>query len=143
MHSPVLGPVVALVLWTLVVLFWAIAARLPEFKKAGIDISKVRGSKPNQLDGVVADSAQWKMHNYMHLVEQPVLFYAICLVLAVIGAGGGLAAMLAWGYFGLRVVHSLVQTTSNIIRFRFALFALSTLLLMALAVIAALALLHG
>jgi hypothetical protein len=128
-----------LVAWTIVMLVWAVAVRIPEFGKAGIDIGSVRGSKPGGLDGVLADQAQWKMHNYIHLTEQPVLFYAICGVLALTGTGGGVNAAIAWGYVGLRVVHSLIQATTNVIKFRFAVFALSTLLLLMLTVHAGMA----
>lgn len=138
MHSPILAPVVALVLWSLVVLAWVVLTRLPALKKVGIDLAKARGGKPGALDGVLPDSTQWKAHNYIHLMEQPTLFYAICLTLAVLGAGGGLNATLAWVYVGLRVLHSLIQGTSNIIRYRFLVFALSTLTLIALTVHAAL-----
>lgn len=139
MHSPILGAVVALVGWTIIVLIWAVIVRVPQFSKAGIDINTVRGSKPGGLDGILPDSAQWKMHNYIHLTEQPVLFYAICGVLALTESGAGLNATLAWTYVGLRVVHSFVQSTSNIIRIRFALFALNTLVLIMLTVHAGLA----
>ena len=139
MHSPILAPVVALTAWTVVMLIWAIAVRIPEFGKAGIDIGSVRGGKPGGLDGVLSDQAQWKMHNYIHLTEQPVLFYAVCVVLALTESGSGLNAQLAWGYFSLRVVHSLVQSTVNIVKFRFALFAVSTLVLLILTVHAGLA----
>jgi hypothetical protein len=139
MPNTILGPAVALVGWTLVVLVWAIIARIPEFSKAGIDIGSARGGKPGGLDGVLADSAQWKMHNYIHLLEQPVLFYAICIALALAGAGGGLNAILAWAYVALRVVHSLVQGTVNIIKYRFALFAMSTIVLLVLTIHAGLA----
>lgn len=144
MHSPILLPVVALVAWTLVVLVWVIITRVPALKAAGIDLGSAVGGKPGSLDGVLPDNVQWKAHNYLHLLEQPVLFYAICLVLAVVGAGEGLNAMLAWAYVGLRIVHSLVQCTGNVIRYRFALFALSTLALMMLTAHAVFALLpHG
>ena len=132
MHSPILAPVVALVGWTIVMLFWAIIARMPELRRLGVDMTTVRGSKPGGLDGVASDSAQWKMHNYMHLTEQPVLFYAICGVLALAQAGGGFNANLAWAYVAIRIVHSLVQATSNIIKYRFALFALGTIVLIML-----------
>jgi hypothetical protein len=143
MHSPILAPVVVLVGWTLVMLVWAVIARFPELKRIGADMKTVRGSKPGGLDGIVADGAQWKMHNYNHLVEQPVLFYAICGVLALAEAGGGFNAQLAWGYVALRIAHSLVQATSNIIKFRFALFGLSTIVLMMLTAHAGFALLHA
>lgn len=138
MHSPILAPVVALVLWSLVVLAWVVFTRLPALKGVGIDLARARGGRPGALDGVLPDSTQWKAHNYIHLMEQPTLFYAVCLTLAVLGAGGGLNATLAWAYVGLRVVHSLIQATSNIIRYRFLAFALSTLVLIALTVHAAL-----
>lgn len=143
MHSPILAPVVALVAWSLVVLVWLVVSRLPAMKAAGIDVAKARGGRPGGLDGVLPDNVQWKAHNYIHLMEQPTLFYAICLVLALTGTGGGFNAILAWAYVAMRVAHSLVQGTSNIIRYRFVLFGLSTLALAGLTLHAAMALLHG
>ena len=140
MHSPILAPVVALVGWTIVVLVWGLLARGSEMKRVGIDLMSQRGSTPGNMDGILADTAQWKMHNYNHLTEQPVLFYAICMVIALSGSGSGLNAALAWGYVGLRIAHSLVQGTSNIIRYRVALFMLSTLVLVVLTFWAALSL---
>ena len=137
MHTEILRPVVVLVLWSLAMLAWLVAARMPAMKAAGIDITKITGSRPHALDGRVPDRAQWPSHNYMHLMEQPTLFYAVALVLAVSGHGGGYAALTAWGYAILRIVHSIVQATYNRIIVRLALFALSTLCLAALAVRAA------
>jgi hypothetical protein len=141
--NAILGPVVALVAWSLVVMIWMMAARLPAMKRKGIDLAKARGGRPGVLDGVIEDQAQWKAHNYIHLMEQPTLFYAICLALALLGAGGGIDTTLAWIYVGLRVAHSVVQGTVNIIRYRFALFVLSSLVLVALTLHAALTLLHA
>ncbi len=69
------------------------------------------------------------------------MFYAIAMVLAVIGQGDGLNEYLGWAYVGLRVIHSLVQATINKIVLRFSIFAMSSLVLMALIVHAAVALL--
>ena len=138
MHSPILAPMVALVIWSLIVLQWVVVTRMPALKAAGIDLGKARGGRPGVLDGMLPDHVQWKAHNYIHLMEQPTLFYAVCLLLAVAGAGDGLNATLAWAYVGLRVLHSLVQGTSNIIRYRFMLFALSTVVLAWLSINAAL-----
>lgn len=142
MHSPILAPVVALVAWSLVVLIWMLLTRLPALKAAGISISKIRGSKPGGLDGIVPDSTQWIAHNYNHLMEQPTLFYALCLTLSVLGAGNGLNLQFAWAYVGLRVLHSLVQGTTNVIKYRLALFLMSSLVLVPLTLHAALLLLH-
>lgn len=129
-----LAPVVALIAWTMIIMVWLYIIRIPAMRKAGIDLNNLRGSKPGQLDTVLAEKAQWPAHNYMHLVEQPTLFYAVCFALVLLHAGGGYNPMLAWAYVGLRVVHSLVQVTSNRILYRFSLFGLSSLVLIALTV---------
>ena len=138
-NSPILQPVVVLIAWSLVMLTWMVVVRLPAMKKVGIDLGTLVGGKPGGLDGVVEEKAQWPAHNYNHLMEQPTVFYAVALTLAVMGLGGGLNATIAWGYVGLRIVHSLVQATFNKVSLRFLVFALSTLCLMALTLHAAIA----
>ena len=81
---------------------------------------------------------RWKADNYNHLMEMPILFYAIAITLAVSGPARDPDVALAWGYVGLRVAHSLVQATVNKIELRFAVFALSSFVLLALSVRAAL-----
>ena len=81
---------------------------------------------------------RWKADNYNHLMEQPTLFYAVALTLALLGAGAGLNAALAWAYVVLRVAHSLVQATINRVTTRFAIFMVGSLVLLALTVRAAL-----
>ncbi|MBO9623593.1 MAG: MAPEG family protein [Sphingomonas sp.] len=143
MHSPILAPMVALVAWTLVMLVWLMAIRLPALKQAGIDMSRARGGRPGILDTMLDEKKQWPAHNYIHLVEQPTLFYAICVALALLDQGGGFNLALAWAYVGLRVLHSIVQATFNKVAVRFSLFVLSTLVLMALTLHAGMALVHG
>jgi hypothetical protein len=63
----------------------------------------------------------------------------VAIVLSLTGADGRLNTGLAWLYVTLRVVHSLVQATANVIMIRFSVFAVATLVLLALAVRAALA----
>ena len=90
-------------------------------------------------DDILPASVQWKAHNYNHLHEAPTVFYAVAIVLAMIGQGDGLNATIAWAYVALRVVHSLVQATVNKVMVRFMVFSLSSLALMALVLHAALA----
>ena len=142
MNAEILKPVAVLIAWSLVMLVWMVVVRLPAMKKVGIDINKAVGGRPGQLDGVVADKAQWPAHNYIHLMEQPTIFYAAALLLTFVGSGNGVNAMIAWAYVALRIVHSLIQATSNIIRYRFAVFALSTLCLIALSLHALMAVFH-
>jgi hypothetical protein len=58
----------------------------------------------------------------------------VTLTLALLGAGGGLNTGLAWLYVALRVAHSLVQATVNVVMVRFALFAAASLVLLMLSV---------
>ena len=98
------------------------ATRFPALKRKGISLAGRRGGRGAQLDGVVEDEVQWKAHNYNHLMEQPTIFYAIALTLALMNFGGGINSWLAWGYVGLRILHSLIQATVNIVAYRFAVF---------------------
>ena len=138
----ILKPVVALAVWTMVMWLWMYATRIPAMGKAGIDIKGATGGAPSKLDEVLPDSVQWKAHNYNHLHEAPTVFYAVALVLAITGHGDGLNATLGWAYLALRVLHSLVQATVNRVMVRFALFALSSLVLIALVVHAVFAVFH-
>ena len=142
-HNPLLGPVVTLVAWSLVMLLWMVASRLPAMKKAGVDLSTRVGSTPGALDGAIDPKAQWKAHNYIHLMEQPTLFYAIVFALILMGQELPFNTMLAWTYVGLRIAHSIVQATWNRILVRFILFALSSLCLIGLTLHAAIGIMHG
>ena len=142
-YSPILVPVVALVAWTILVMFWMLITRLGEFRRLGITPTSIPdGARGVDLDGKAAASAQWKSHNYNHLMEQPTVFYAIALTLALMDFGGGINYWLAWGSVGLRVVHSLIQCTVNVVRYRFLTFLLASLCLLALTLHAALRVLH-
>lgn len=135
-----LGPVVALVAWTLVMLSWMLVLRSRAMGAAGIRLARLVGTTGKDAEAL-PKAAQWKAHNYNHLHEQPTLFYAVAVVLAVLGAGGGVAAVLAWTYVGLRIAHSIVQATSNRVRPRFQLFLASSGVLAVLTVLAAMAVL--
>ncbi len=142
-YSPILAPVVALVAWSLVMLVWTAVARRRAFVKMGIGWGTIPpGSRGVNLDGKAPDEAQWPSHNYNHLMEQPTIFYAIALSLAMMGFGGGINLWLAWGYVGLRILHSIIQATVNIVAYRFPVFALATLCLLGLTTHAAIRMLH-
>jgi hypothetical protein len=136
----ILKPAVVLMAWTMVMWLWMYATRIPAMSKAKVDPDRLANDPEVTLDRVLPPQVQWKAHNYNHLHEQPTVFYAVAIVLAIIGQGDGLNAQLAWAYVGLRVVHSLVQAIVNKVAVRFALFVLSSLVLCALILHAAMAL---
>jgi hypothetical protein len=131
-HRAVLSPVVALVAWTFVMWAWMYATRIPAIREARmrLDPAVPRGEQMAQLP----PRARWKADNYNHLMEMPTLFYALAIVLALISREPQTDALLAWSYVGLRVVHSVFQATVNKIEVRFALFVLSSLVLLAMTV---------
>lgn len=138
-HAQIIAPVVALVAWSLVMWVWMYVTRIPAMQRAGIDTANLVGGSAADLRARIDPKAQWPADNYNHLHEQPTIFYAIALSLAMIGAGDGLNATIAWGYVALRILHSLLQATVNRVIVRFALFSLSTLCLIALTLHAAIA----
>lgn len=145
MNSAILGPVVVLAAWTMVVWVWMYATRLPAMGRAGIDAKNMVGSTGgglrNELIAKGEQRASWVADNYNHLHEAPTVFYAVSIVLAIIGQGDNLNATIAWAYVALRIAHSLVQIFSNRVIIRFMLFALSTLALIMLVVHAVMAVL--
>ena len=135
----ILQPVVALAAWTMVMWVWMYVTRIPAMNAAKLDTKNLVGGTGGSLDDVLPAKIQWVAHNYNHLHEAPTVFYAVALVLAIIGAGDGLNTTIAWAYVLLRVVHSLVQVLGNRVMIRFAVFALSSLCLIALTLHAAIA----
>lgn len=124
------APALALVGWTLVVWIWMYATRIPAMQAAKVDPQTAR--HPGSLD-VLPSSARQVADNYNHLMEQPTIFYAALFAGHAAGLADPFAIGLAWAYVTLRVVHSLVQCTVNVVTLRFLVFALSTLVLMVLA----------
>jgi len=134
--TAILAPVTALLILSCIMWAWMYITRLPAVSKAGMKLD------PNLPKGVqmaeLPARVRWKADNYNHLLEQPTLFYAVAFTLALLGAGDGINLSLAWAYVALRVVHSLQQALWNKIEVRFVLFLLSSLVLVALVIRAAL-----
>jgi len=142
-YSPILVPVVALVAWSLVVCLWMLISRGAAFRRMGVTLSNIpKGARGVDLDGRGEDEAQWKSHNYNHLMEQPTIFYAIAITSALMGMDQPINVWLAWGYVGFRILHSLVQATVNVVAVRLPLFLLATLCLGGLTVHAVMRVLH-
>ena len=123
--TQILTPVFVLVAWSMVMWIWMYATRIPAIQKSKMkmDPDAPRGEQMNSLTA----SVRWKADNFNHLMEQPTIFYALVISLALIGECTGTNLTLAWAYVGLRIVHSLLQSLVNRIELRFVLFALSNI----------------
>ena len=129
MTSSLIPPVLALVAWTFVMWVWLYVTRIPAMRAARIDLEAVsRTGAKLDLPPEVSRVAD----NYNHLHEQPTIFYALALAAQLANAVDICAVVLAWTYVGLRVVHSLVQATRNVIMIRFVVFAAASLVLLLL-----------
>ena len=129
-----IAPVVALIVWSLLMLIWLYATRIPAMSKA-----KLRPGQATKSDMEALPSAN-VANNYNHLMEQPTLFYAVCFALEFLEQGDNAINIgLAWLYVVIRVVHSLVQATVNIIVVRFLIFMAGSIVLAMLAFHAAVA----
>jgi hypothetical protein len=134
--TTILTPVLALVAWSLVMWLWMYATRIPAMQKAGINPQDAVRTRALNIPG----SAQWPADNYNHLMEQPTIFYALAFYVHLAGVESPLSIALAWGYVGLRVLHSLVQSTINIVVLRFLVFSLATFCLFGIVIEQALSL---
>ena len=138
MQAQILAPAAVLVVWSIIMLFWMAGVRLPALKKAGIDLGARPGGRGQDLEGQVDPKVNWPAHNYSHLMEQPTVFYAAVMIIAIMGPGAA-DVLAAWIYVGLRIVHSIWQATVNKVPVRFLLFIISTFALLFLGVRAVMA----
>ncbi|EME86480.1 uncharacterized protein MYCFIDRAFT_43180 [Pseudocercospora fijiensis CIRAD86] len=130
LNTALVGPVIALALWTFFMELWMYSYRIPDLEKYKVKVSPTMTVE--DMNRPIPRHRQWPADNYNHLHEQPTVFYAVALALTFLQAVDGTSSTLAWAYVGARVVHSLVQASTNVIMTRFSLFALSSLLLFGL-----------
>ena len=137
----ILAPVVVLVFWSMIMWTWMFATRIPAIMKAKMrpDPRIPRGEQMKQLPHRV----RWKADNYNHLMEQPTVFYAVAIALAVMAEGSGTNLYLAWAYVIIRIIHSVFQSVINHIGYRFMLFVFSNIPLYWLAINAMLVVFNG
>lgn len=132
-HAAILYPVFALALWTSLVLLLIPLARIRAGRRREIVTDDFKyGESPS-----VPPHVSIPNRNYMNLLELPVLFYVVCLLIHTTGGASPLMVAVAWAYVALRVVHSLIHLSYNHVIHRLGAFALSNAVLIALWLLAA------
>lgn len=121
--TAILQPVFVVGLLTVVMAVWMVATRIPAMHRMGIGAQDAWDT--SKLGDMLPQSVTRVANNYNHLFEQPTLFYAIAISIAVLGHSDATHVQCAWAYALLRVAHSIVQATIDIVMLRFALFILS------------------
>lgn len=118
-----LQPVFAVGILTTAMALWMVVTRIPAMSKHGIEPKQA--AVTSKLHDLLPQEIMRVSDNYNHLFEQPTLFYAVAISIAVLGHVDTLYVQCAWAYAVLRILHSIVQATTNVVEIRFGLFALS------------------
>jgi hypothetical protein len=122
-----LPPLLAMMALTALVWLFMYVRRLGYMLAKGIDAQAV--STPQKMAALIPEAVERPANNLRNLLELPVLFYALCLLLTQMGWAQALDVQLAWAFVGLRALHSLVHCTFNYVNARFAFYALSSIVL--------------
>lgn len=131
MSASMMTPVLALIVWTFAIWFWMYATRLPAIRAAGINPKRLK--RKSDIDALPV-AVQQIADNYNHLHEQPTVFYALMIYSHLVGVSDPLNVALAWTYVGFRVIHSIVQCTTNFVPLRFFVFTAASITLITIAV---------
>jgi len=125
MPTAIILPVIALVLLTAIVWVRLYVERIRELRQRRIDPQSLATSA---LTAQTMQRVQ-ASDNFKNLFEVPVLFYALCAVLASAEYVSPFFVIGAWLYVALRYVHSFIHLTYNRVIHRFAVYVLSTAIL--------------
>ena len=129
----IIYPLFALAAWTFVVLLLIPFVRVRSVRRREVGPNDFKyGESP-----AVPPSVSIPNRNYMNLLELPMLFYVVGMVLYVTAGTSRLAVVVAWVYVALRVIHSLIHLSYNRVIHRLSVFALSNAALVSLWVMAA------
>ena len=122
----ILMPAIALVAVTFVVWCWMYFTRVRFIRANGIDLNSIatRECGTARLEPVAGPS-----DNFQNLLEMPVLFYVLIILLLDTGHASSGFVTAAWAFVGLRTLHSAIHCTYNDVMHRFTVYALSSLLL--------------
>ena len=126
----ILNPMLAMMAWSGLIVAILLMTRIPSVIKQWGNLQFAKHS--DELRPKMSEKFRYITDNYNHIFEQPTLFYAVLIYIQLAGTTNQTNISLAWAYVFLRVVHSLIQLTSNNVSWRAASFATSSLILMAI-----------
>jgi hypothetical protein len=127
--KPLLLPLLAQVLLTLIVMYTMAKQRVNEMKRKKIHPQRVDNRRDSSK--LFKDSAA-SLDNYHNQFESPVLFYVAILLTLMLMLQDNIIVVLAWGYVVLRYAHSIIHLTYNRVRHRFTVFMVSGVVLFAI-----------
>ena len=128
MQTAIVFPAIALVALTAIVWVRLYVDRIGELRRRRIDPQSLATSA---MAGQALQKVQ-AADNFRNLFEVPVLFYALCALLATAQNVSSFFVVGAWLYVALRRIHSFIHLTYNRVMHRFAVYVSSTLVLFVL-----------
>ncbi len=129
MRNPaILYPMFALAAWTLLVLLLIPVARARSGRRREIVIDDFKYGE----SAAVPPRVVIPNRNYMNLLELPMLFYVVCVVLYVTAGASTATIAIAWAFVVLRIVHSVIHLTYNRVLHRLAAFSAANVALVVL-----------
>lgn len=122
----IIYPVFCLVILTFIMAFATGTSRLISVRRKQINPKYyvlLSGDTP-------PDYVQKIGRNFANLLEVPVLFYLLAVLVITLEINNALLLNLAWLYVALRLVHTIIHVSYNYVMHRFMVFALSVLTLL-------------
>lgn len=132
-NSAIFAPVFALGFWTFIILNVLGVSRIRSGVRREVHPRDFRLGESDR----VPERVRLANRNYMNLLELPVLFYTVSLVIYVTATVSAAVLAFAWLFVALRVLHSLIHLTTNNVMHRLYVFVASNTALLVIWVIAA------
>ncbi|WP_363322336.1 MAPEG family protein [uncultured Pseudoteredinibacter sp.] len=129
-NNNIFFPLLAMLCLTMAVWCLLLFRRLGAARANGIGPSRL--STPKKVQDLLSEYAMTPAYNLANLFELPVLFYVLCFYLHLNDMVDGLFVLLAWAYFGLRLIHSIIHCSYNAVMHRFLAYLLSSCVLIIL-----------
>lgn len=125
MLKDILLPCIALVGLTAIIWLIAVYTRIAEMRLRKLPSQSVATTR--EISKLLKNTRA--SDNFSNLFELPVLFYILCIALAVTHTESTAYVTTAWIFVTLRITHSLIQVTYNRVTHRQICWLLSTLCL--------------
>ncbi len=121
-------PMLVQIALSISILFWLAWSRVSRIAKQGMSEIRKTGF-PKHVNNA--------SNNFKNQFEVPVLFYALCLFFVTTNGVTETVVAIAWVFVAARIIHAAIQLTKNIIfPYRFLVFLMSALAVVALMVLA-------
>lgn len=120
-------PLVGMFTLTMLVWLYMFVRRMSYIAAHKLDAQAMK--TPAGVESLIPDEVAASSHNLRNLFEVPVIFYAVCLYLMMVGQVDEMHVYCAWIFLGFRVLHSLIHCSYNSVIHRFAVYIVSCLAL--------------